>query len=107
METKESNTKHLINSIRKGAQGYSKSKDEVGDLSTLRSDQSSKREPIAYLRATVEFPLYAGDSIDREPGRWNDFIYEEPGILGDQLAVCRRKCKTISAQVLRKSDFEV
>jgi hypothetical protein len=58
-----------------------------------------KRTPIAYLIATVKFPLYEGDKIDR-PGGWNDFIYEEPGIApGGQLATCRRECQTLEARV--------
>ncbi len=59
-----------------------------------------KREPIAYLRAIVEFPLYDGDVIDRLQSHWNDFIYEEPGITKDGgLGVCRRECKTLNAEV--------
>lgn len=59
-----------------------------------------KREPIAYLRAVVEFPLYDGDVIDRPPNHWSDFIYEEPGITKDGgLGVCRRECKTINVEV--------
>jgi len=66
----------------------------------MRND--GERTPIAYLRATVEFPLYAGDTLDRPSGRWNDFVYEEPGIApGGYLATCRRQCKTITAEVVR------
>jgi len=58
------------------------------------------REPIATLRAVVEFPLYEGDLVDREPDSWNDFIYEEPGVTKDgRLGTCRRQCKTLFAEV--------
>ena len=63
------------------------------------------RAPIGFLRAVVEFPLYEGDSIDRDGARWNDFIYEEPGITpSGELGVCRRTCKTISAEVRKVAE---
>ena len=62
----------------------------------------SKRQPIAYLIATVRFPLYEGDKIDRAGGSasWNDFVYEEPGVTRDgQFGTCRRDCETIEARI--------
>ena len=58
---------------------------------------TKQREPIGYLEATVQFPLYEGDSLNSS---WNNFIYEEPGITDEgELGVCRRICKVINATV--------
>ena len=62
-----------------------------------------QRKPVAYLRATVEFPLYEGDDMEHEFG-WNDFVYEEPGITaGGELGTCRRDCKTLTAEVIKSA----
>ena len=62
----------------------------------MRIDKSRKQ--VGYLVATVKFPLYEGDKIDRD--YWPDFEYREPGIdERGNLGVCVRTCDTIEAKV--------
>lgn len=65
---------------------------------------SDDREPIGYVTATVQFPLYEGDDI--EGGCWDWFEYRQPGLTGEGvLGVATRDCKLIQASVtLRQSD---
>ena len=66
----------------------------------MKIDKSRKQ--VGYLVATVKFPLYEGDKIDRD--YWPDFEYREPGIRTNNngtasLGVCVRTCDTIEAKV--------
>ena len=55
------------------------------------------RKPVAFVEATVRFPLYDGDVRE---GSWNWFEYREPGVTANgELGVCSRPVSVLKAEV--------
>ena len=55
------------------------------------------KTPIAWVVATIQFPLYAGD---RQDCSWEWFQYREPGITANgDIGTCTRDCETLKAEV--------
>lgn len=56
-----------------------------------------ERKPVAFVEATVRFPLYDGDTRNSS---WNWFEYREPGVtFTGELGVCSRPVTVLKAEV--------
>ncbi len=56
------------------------------------------RTPVAFVEATVRFPLYEGDTRESS---WNWFEYREPGITAaGELGTCNRPVTVLKASVV-------
>ena len=60
--------------------------------------QSEPKKPIAFVVATVHFPLYERDHHESHRGPWDGFEYSE-------IRVGRRPCTTVQTQIVSPEEL--